>query len=285
MELSMIFSDPFVRGIVLRAATVGVLVALCGGLLGVTLVLKRYSMIGDGLSHVGFGAMALAPLLALLPGAAFLADYALEISIPVVGAAAFFLLRLSENSRLGGDSAIALISTASMAVGAILYQVTTGMSSDICSNLFSSASVLNITNKDLLLSVILCSAVLLLFVLCYHRLFSVTFDENFCKATGGHPAVFKLLLALLTSVTVVLGIRMMGAVLVSAVIIFPALTAMRLFKSFRAVILCAACISVVCFLIGFTIACLCSVQTGPTVVLVNLAVFLLSTAFARVKSR
>lgn len=284
MSFYEMFTNPFVTKIIMRALVVGVLVSLCAALLGVSLVLKRYSMIGDGLSHVGFGAMSLAPLLALLPGAAFLADYSLEISIPVVIIAAFLLLRLSDRSKLNGDSAIAVVSTGAMAVGVIIYNFTTGITSDICSSLFSSASVVTITDKDMYLSVGLSVAVVAMFIFFYNRIFAVTFDETFSEATGGSPRGCKMMIALLTAVTVVLGIRMMGAIMISAVVVFPALTAMRVCKSFKSVIVFAALLSVADFLIGFFVACRFSFQTGPAVVLVNLVAFLVFSLVASLRA-
>ncbi|MDR2494964.1 MAG: metal ABC transporter permease [Spirochaetaceae bacterium] len=257
-------SEMFSYAFLVRAVIVGALVSLCASLLGVSLVLKRYSMIGDGLSHVGFGALALASALNLAP---------LTVSIPVVVAAAFLLLRLSENSAVKGDAAIALISTASLAVGVIVISVTTGMNTDVCNYLFGS--ILAMSKADVRLSVTLSVAVLGLYILCYHKIFAVTFDEHFAKATGTRTGVFTMLVALLTAVTIVLGMRMMGALLISALIIFPALTAMRLCKQFRTVTLSAALVSVVCFFIGVVVSYLYAVPTGASVVLVNIIAFCL----------
>ena len=245
--------------------TVGLLVSVCAALLGVSLVLKRYSMIGDGLSHVGFGALAVATALDLS------GEKAIEISIPIVVAAAFMLLKLSQSSRIKGDAAIALISTASMAVGVIIYDRTTGMSSDVCSSLFGQSSAMTITDKDLILSVCLTVAVAVLFLLFYNRIFCVTFDEAFAKASGLRSGRYNIILALLTAVTVVIGMRMLGALMISALVVFPPLTAMRLFKSFKSVVAASAAVSASCFIIGFIIASFFGLQTGPAVILVNLA--------------
>lgn len=247
-----------------RALVVGVLVALCAALLGVSLVLKRYSMIGDGLSHVGFGSLAVATAMGLSP---------LAVTIPVVVAAAFLLLRLSSQGKLKGDAAIAMISTAALAIGVIVLSLSNGMTSDVNNYLFGSVLAMNAS--DVRLSVVLAVAVLILFVVFYRPIFAVTFDETFARATGSHAGACNMLLALLTAVTIVLGMRVMGAMLISSLIIFPALTAMRVCKSFRGVTLGAAAISVLCFFIGICISYQFSTPTGASVVVVNLLAFVL----------
>lgn len=245
-----------------RALIVGVLVSLCAALLGVSLVLKRYSMIGDGLSHVGFGALAIASALNLAP---------LAVAVPTVIVAAVLLLRLSRNSRVKGDAAIAIISSSALAIGVISVSLTTGMNTEVSSYMFGS--ILSLSRSDAVLSVLLSAAVLLLFVLFYPRIFAVTFDENFSRATGIRTGVYNTLLAVLTAVTVVLGMRMMGALLISSLIIFPALSAMRLCRSFKAVILSAAIISVLCFLAGVMASYFLETPTGASIVVANLLVF------------
>lgn len=245
-----------------RALIVGVLVSLCAALLGVSLVLKRYSMIGDGLSHVGFGALAIASALNLAP---------LAVAVPTVIVAAVLLLRLSRNSRVKGDAAIAIISSSALAIGVISVSLTTGMNTEVSSYMFGS--ILSLSRSDAVLSVLLSTAVLLLFVLFYPRIFAVTFDENFSRATGTRTGVYNTLLAVLTAVTVVLGMRMMGALLISSLIIFPALSAMRLCRSFKAVILSAAIISVLCFLAGVMASYFLETPTGASIVVANLLVF------------
>jgi zinc transport system permease protein len=247
-----------------RAVVVGALVSLCAALLGVSLVLKRYSMIGDGLSHVGFGALALATALNAAP---------LTVAVPVVVAAAFLLLRLSENSRIKGDAAIALISTASLAAGVLIVSLTTGMNTDVCNYLFGS--ILAMSRTDVHLSVGLSVTVLTLFVLFYHRIFAVTFDETFARAGGVRTGLYNMLIAFLTAVTIVLGMRMMGALLISSLIIFPALSSMRLFKKFSTVTVSAALVSLVCFFAGLVISYVYATPTGASVVLVNTGVFVL----------
>jgi len=245
-----------------RALVVGVLVSLCAALLGVSLVLKRYSMIGDGLSHVGFGALAVATALHLAP---------LAVAVPVVVLTAVLLLRLSESRRVKGDAAIALISSSALAIGVISVSLTTGMNTEVSSYMFGS--ILSLSRPDAVLSVALSAAVLLLFVLYYPRLFAVTFDEGFARATGTRAQLYNTLLAVLTAVTVVLGMRMMGALLISSLIIFPALSAMRVCRSFRSVVICAAIVSVSCFLLGVTASFFLETPTGASIVAVNLLCF------------
>ncbi|MBQ7288160.1 MAG: metal ABC transporter permease [Clostridia bacterium] len=272
MTLHEMLTDPFILRILLRAAIVGVLVSLCAALLGVNMVLKRYSMIGDGLSHIGFCAVAFSSLIGM-------ADFSLEISVPLVVLAAVVLLRMSENSKIKGDSAIALLSTGAVALGYIFYNFDNKSAADVCNSLFGSASVITITDKDMVLSVALSVLVLGLFVLFYNKIFALSFDENFCTAAGEKTRMYKLVLALLTGITVVVGMKMMGAILISALVVFPAVTAMRVCKTFRGVVICAGAISVCCFAVGFYAACRLSLQIGPTVVLANvlaLAVFSLT---------
>ena len=245
-----------------RALVVGVLVSLCAALLGVSLVLKRYSMIGDGLSHVGFGALAIASALHLAP---------LAVAGPVVVVTAVLLRRLSQNSKIKGDAMIAIISSSALAIGVISVSVTTGMNTEVSSYMFGS--ILSLSRSDAVLSVLLSLAVLVLFILFYPRLFAVTFDETFSKATGTRTELYNTLLAVLTAVTVVLGMRMMGALLISSLIIFPALSAMRVCRSFKAVVLCAAGISVLCFVAGVIASYFLETPTGASIVVANLLSF------------
>ena len=264
MNILQMFSYPFMQ----RALIAGVLVSLCAALLGVSLVLKRYSMIGDGLSHVSFGALAIAVALGVTP---------LWFSIPVVILAAFLLLRVADNPRWNSDAAIAAMSASSLAIGILVISRTTGMTTDVDNYMFGS--VLAMSKADVALSVVLCLAVLVLFILFYHKLFAITFDENFSRATGLTVSRYNTLLAILTALTIVLGMRMMGAMLISSLVIFPALTAMRLFRSFRGVVVCAAVTSVLCFCAGLTISFAFSTPVGATVVAANLTLFLLSCLF------
>ncbi len=268
MTISEIFSNPLLFKIVVKALVVGILVSLCASLLGVSLVLKRFSMIGDGLSHVGFCTLAIATVLGLK-------EYSLEIGVPVVIITAFFLLRLTENSKLKGDSALALVSTGSIALGSLVYNFSDTRNTDICNSLFGSASIITLTDKDLILSIILSIATIVLFALSYHKLFAITFDENFSRATGIKVSVYNVLLAVLTAITVVVGMRMMGAIMISALVVFPALSAMRICKSFWSVVVTSAIISVLTFIIGFFVACKQSFQTGATVVSVQVITFVI----------
>lgn len=256
-----------------RAFLVGSLVALCSALLGVSLVLKRYSMIGDGLSHVGFGAMAIAAAMNAAP---------LTIAIPVVIVAAILLLRISGNAKIKGDAAIALISTTSLAVGVMVISLTTGMNTDVYNYMFGS--ILAMSAEDVKLSLVLSVFVLILFIVFYHKIFAITFDETFARATGVKAGVYNTLIAVLTAVTIVLGMRMMGALLISSLIIFPALTSMRVCRTFKSVIINAAVISVVCLIAGVTLSYVAATPAGASVVLANLVMMVLYTVVGSVKN-
>lgn len=261
MELiGEMLSYPFL----VRAMVGGILVSLCASLLGVSLVLKRYSMIGDGLSHVSFGALSFAVAFGWSP---------LKVSIPVVVLAAFFLLRITEHGKIKSDAAIAMISAAALAVGIIVTSMTTGMTTDVSSYMFGS--ILAMSKTDVRFSAILSLIVLGLFLFCYNKIFAVTFDENFARATGVNVSLYNVLIAILTAVTIVLGMRMMGAMLISSLVIFPALTSMRVFKSFRGVVLSSGTLSVLCFLLGIILSYRYSTPAGASVVMVNLGAFLL----------
>ena len=282
------------RDFIRRALVVGGLVSLCAALLGVSLVLKRYAMIGDGLSHVGFGALTVAMALgyvtdeslpALLPRGlrqalaglcGGIAENPLPFTLAVVVLCAFLLLRISEHSRMRGDSAIALVSTSALAVGVVVTSMTRGMNVDVNNYMFGSITVLS--NSDVILSVSLSVVVLALFLLFYPRIFAVTFDEAFARATGMKAGVYNMLIAMLTAVTVVIGMRMMGTLLISSLIIFPALSSMRVFSHFKSVTICSAIISVSCFFIGMMLSCVYKMPTGAGIVLVNLIVFVVFTA-------
>ena len=267
--LSM-FTYPFM----IRALVVGTLVSLCASLLGVSLVLKRYSMIGDGLSHVGFGALAVAAVCHAAP---------LAVAIPVVVLSAFFLLRLSENSKIKGDAAIAVISTSALAMGVLVLSLGDGVNTDIYNYMFGS--IYAMSGEDVVLSIVLSVIVLVLFVLLYHRIFAVTFDEAFARAAGLRAGMYNMVIAALTAVTIVLGMRMMGAMLISSLIIFPALTSMRLFKTFRQVVISSAAVAVVCFFLGITVSYLFDLPGGASVVLLNLAAILVFSLLSMIKNR
>ena len=270
----MILLEMFTYPFIVRAFVVGILVSVCAALLGVPLVLKRYSMIGDGLSHVSFGALSVAVACGWAP---------LPVSIPVVVLAALGLLRMTERSKLGADAAIAVVSASALAIGIIVTSLTTGMTTDVDSYMFGS--ILALSRADVALSIGVSVAVLVLFGLFYHQLFAITFDESFSRATGMKVGVYNILLAVLTALTIVLGMRLMGAMLISSLVIFPALTAMRLKKSFLGVVVLAGCLSVVCFCVGLTGSYLLSLPVGASVVVTSLAAFLVATVMGRIRGR
>ena len=257
-----------------RAFLVGSLVALCSALLGVSLVLKRYSMIGDGLSHVAFGAMAIAAVLQITN------EMPLVMVITVISAV--LLLRTGQNTKIKGDAAIALISTTSLAVGVMVISLTTGMNTDVYNYMFGS--ILAMSAEDVKLSLVLSVFVLILFIVFYHKIFAITFDETFARATGVKAGVYNTLIAVLTAVTIVLGMRMMGALLISSLIIFPALTSMRVCRTFKSVIINAAVISVVCLIAGVTLSYVAATPAGASVVLANLVMMVLYTVVGAVKN-
>ena len=268
-KLVFYFQYPFVW----YALIVGVLIALCSSLLGVTLVLKRFSFIGDGLSHVAFGAMAIASVLNFSNNMLFV--------MPVTVICAVLLLRTGQSTKIKGDAAIALISTTSLAVGVMVISLTTGMNTDVCNYLFGS--ILSMSQSDVNLSVVLSVILLVLFVLFYNRIFAVTFDESFAKATGTNAGLYNMLIALLTALIIVLGMRMMGALLITSLIVFPALTSMRLCTRFKAVIINSAIISVLCLWVGLTISYVYATPTGASTVLCNIIVFFLYWIIQSVK--
>lgn len=271
MQMIMqMLSYPFI----VRAFIAGILVSLCAALLGVSLVLKQYSMIGDGLSHISYGALSIALACGIAP---------LSLSIPVVIVAAFFLLRMTESGLVKSDAAIAAMSASALAVGVTVTSLTTGMTTDVCSYMFGS--ILAMSKSDVVLSVILSVVVLVLFIFCYHSIFAVTFDENFARATGVKVSFYNTMIAILTAVTIVLGMQMMGAMLISSLVIFPALTSMCLWKSFRSVVISSGVLAVVCFCIGLSVSYRFSTPAGASVVLVNLCVFAVFFLIRKIKER
>ena len=240
-----------------RGAIIGLLVSLCAALLGVCLVLKRCSMIGDGLSHVAFGTLSIAFALNTAP---------LLFTIPVVMLTAFLLLRLSESSSIKGDSAIALISSTALAIGVCAASIG-NISIDVNSYMFGSIWLVG--KQELYYCIPLAIVVIAVFVLCYHDIFLITYDEDFAKASGTKVGVYKTVIALLTALVVVIGMRIMGTLLISSLVIFPALTAMRVFKSFKGVVVCSACVSAVCFVFGLALSYYSEMPTGASIVLVN----------------
>lgn len=261
-NIRLMFTPEFFRAILLPALIGGLAVTICSSLLGVTLVLKRYSMIGDGLSHIGYGALSVAAVMNLAP---------LKVALPVVIIAAFILLRLSESSKLSGDSAIALFSTTALSIG-ILVSSKAGITNDVSHYMFGSILAMN--KSDVILSMILSIVVIAAFILLYNRIFSVTFDESFARATGVNAGIYNMIFAVLTAVTVVLGMMMMGALLISSLIVIPTLTAMRICRSFKGVVLTAGTVSVVSFLIGMFISLLFNTAPGASIVIVNVFFFL-----------
>lgn len=266
------FRDLFSYGFITRALIAGSLIALCSALLGVSLVLKRYSMIGDGLSHVGFGTMAIALAFNWAP---------LAVSIPVCVVAAFLLLRVSSYSGIKGDAAIALISSSSLAIGIIVTSLTSGLNTDVTSYMFGS--VLAISKSDVIISVILALVVVSLFVILYNRIFMVTFDEAFAKASGIKVEAYNGLIAVLTALTIVVGMRLMGAMMISSLIVFPALSAMRVFKSFFKVVIFAAILSILCFFAGIVASFAWSTPAGASIVVANLIAFVVCFAVGKVR--
>ena len=274
--LATYFAYPFVR----YALIVGVLIALTSSLLGVTLVLKRFSFIGDGLSHVAFGAIAIATILDL--------GNNMAVVMPITVLAAVWLLRTGQHTKIKGDAAVAMLSVGSLAIGYLLLNIfskSTNISGDVCSTLFGSTAILTLTKLDVWLSIGISIFVILVFLLFYHKIFSVTFDETFSQATGLQASRYNLLIAIITAVVIVLAMNLVGSLLISALITFPALSTMRLFKSFRAVILCSAVMSVVCAFVGIIVSILASTPVGSTIVAMDIAMFGLSYLAGQITSR
>ena len=273
--LSLYFAFPFVR----YAFAVGVLIALCSSLLGVTLVLKRFSFIGDGLSHVAFGAIAVASVLNL--------TNSMLLVLPVTVLCAILLLRKGQNTVIQGDAAVAMISVGALAIGYLLmnlFSTSANLTGDVCSTLFGSTSILTLTKTEVWLSGVLSVIVVAVFVLFYNKIFAVTFDEAFAKAAGTPVSVYNLLIAVIIAVIIVLAMNLVGSLLISALVIFPALSAMRVYKSFLAVTVCSAVLSVVCAVLGILVSILAGTPVGSTIVAVDLAafaVFSLAGAFSR----
>ena len=266
---------PFVK----YALIAGVLIALCAALLGVTLVLKRYSMIGDGLSHVAFGAMAVAAICGATP---------MAVAIPITVVAAVILLAVNMNTKIKGDAAIAMISVGALALGYLLLNVfstSANVSGDVCTTLFGSTSILTLTPSDVILCLALAATVIVVFLLFYHKIFAVTFDENFASATGTNAKAYNIMIAVVTAVVIVLAMKLVGALLVSALIIFPALSAMRIFKSFLSVIISSAVVSVICAVAGIFIAILCSTPVGSTIVAVDIGAFIICFLIGKITKR
>lgn len=258
------FSFPFVR----YAFIVGVLISLCSSLLGVTLVLKRFSFIGDGLSHVAFGAMCIAGILHVSNN--------MYVVLPVTIIAAILLLKTGKNTKIKGDAAVAMISVGSLAIGYLLmniFNTSSNLSGDVCSTLFGSTSILTLKKSEVWLCVVLSVAVISAFIIFYNKIFAVTFDEDFAQAIGTHASVYNLVIAVIIAIVIVLAMNLVGSLLISALVIFPSLSAMRLFKSFKTVTICAAVVSVLCSMAGLIVSILAGTPVGSTVVAVDIVVF------------
>ena len=264
---------PFVR----NAIIVGVLISLCSSLLGVTLVLKRFSFIGDGLSHVAFGAMAVASVLKITN------DMPIVLFITVI--CAVLLLKTNRNTMIKGDAAVAMLSVGSLALGYLLmniFSASANLSGDVCSTLFGSTSILTLTEGEVYFSIALSAAVVVMFVCFYNKIFAITFDEEFARATGTKASVYNLLIAVIVAVVIVLAMNLVGSLLISALIIFPALSAMRVFKSFKAVTVCSALISVLCALSGMVISIIAGTPVGSTIVATDMLTFTIFVIIGKV---
>ena len=276
MTLQFYMTYPFVR----YALIVGTLIALCSSLLGVTLVLKRFSFIGDGLSHVAFGAMAVATIFKLTNDTLFI--------MPVTIFAAVILLRTGQHTKIKGDAAIAMLSVGSLAIGYLvlnIFSTSANISGDVCSTLFGSTSILTLTKGEVYLCVVMTIVVLILFILFYNRIFAVTFDESFAKATGIKANAYNLFIAVITAMIIVLAMNLVGSLLISALIIFPALSAMRVITNFKGVVIYSAIISVCSALAGMMISILCSTPVGATIVAVHIVIFALNCVIGKVIGR
>ena len=267
-------SFPFVR----YAFIAGVLIALCSSLLGVPLVLKRFSFIGDGLSHVAFGAMAIAAVLSI--------SNEMLVVMPITAICAVFLLKRSQNSGVRGDASLAMFSVGAMAIGYLLlnlFSTSANIAGDVCNTLFGSTSIITLQESDIILCVTVSLIVIVTFVVLYNKLFAITFDETFAKATGTNTESYNLLIALITAVIIVLAMNLVGALLTSALIVFPALSSMRLFNSFRAVTISSSIISIVAALLGISLSILISTPVGATVVVINIGIFLIFSIIAKAR--
>lgn len=275
-KLVTYFQFPFVR----YAIIVGVLISLCSSLFGTTLVLKRYSFIGDGLSHVAFGAMAIAAVVGLTNN--------MLIIMPVTIISAILLLRIGQNGKIKGDAIIAMISVGALAIGYLLYNIystSANLSGDVCSTLFGSTSILTLTKTDVWVCIILSIVVMILFILLYNRLFAITFDETFAKATGVKTNTYNTIIAIIIAVIIVLAMNLVGSLLISALIIFPSLSAMRVFKNFKSVVICSAFLSVFCSILGMLISIVYGTPVGSTIVATDIVMFVVFFIIGKVKGR
>lgn len=275
-KFMMYLQYPFVR----YALIVGILIALCSSLLGVTLVLKRFSFIGDGLSHVAFGAIAIASVFNL--------TNKMLLVLPVTIISAVLLLRTGQNAKIKGDAAIAMISVGALAFGYLImniFSTSSNLSGDVCSTLFGSTSILTLTQKEVWVCIVLSIAVVIIFVLFYNKIFAVTFDENFAKAAGTSADTYNLLIAIVIAVIIVLAMNLVGSLLISALVIFPALSAMRIFRSFKSVTIVSAILSVICAFGGMVISILAGTPVGSTIVAVDVAAFAICSIIGFISGR
>lgn len=273
-----LFQTPFIN-IIIKALICGILISICSALLGVNLVLKRYSMIGDGLSHVAFGAMTIAAVANLAP---------MAVALPITVISAVVILRANNSGKLKGDAAIAMISVSALALGYLLmniYSTSSNLAGDVCSSLFGSTSILTLTVFDVVLCTVLTLAVIICYLLFYRKFFAVTFDQDFASAVGINSNAYNTLLALVTAVIIVLAMKLVGALLISALIIFPSLTAMRLYNNFRSIVICSAICSAICTVVGIFVSCIISTPAGATIVAVDLLVYTIITVTSKIIKR
>lgn len=275
-NLLMYFQYPFVR----YAFIVGLLISLCSSIFGVMLVLKRFSFIGDGLSHVAFGAISIAAVLNLTNN--------ILIVMPITVLCAVLLLRTGQNTKIRGDAMIGMVSVAALAIGYLLlniFSTSSNVSGDVCSTLFGSTSIITLSKTDVIICAVVSLIVMALYIILYNRLFSITFDENFAKATGIRANAYNVLIAIIVAVIIVLAMNLVGSLLISALVIFPALSSMRIFKSFKAVVISSAIISVICAGVGIIVSLLAATPVGPTIVTADIIVFLVFCAVAKLIRR
>ena len=279
MSIFEVLGEYFSYEFVWFALIAGTLIALCSSLFGVVLVLKRFSFIGDGLSHVAFGALAIATIINVTDN--------MLIVLPVTVLCAILLLKTGQNTKIKGDAAIAMVSAGALALGYLLlniFSASGNIAGDVCSTLFGSYAIITLSGAEVILCVVLSLAVIALFVLLYNRIFAITFDESFAKACGIKASLYNLLVAVITAVIIVLAMNLVGSLLISALLIFPALSAMRVTRRFKSVVICSATISTLCAIVGILIAILCSTPVGPTIVAVDIVAFLVCYVVGKIKA-
>ena len=278
MTVLQIFAEYFSYPFVWYALIVGVLIALCSALFGVVLVLKRFSFIGDGLSHVAFGALAIATVINVTNN--------MFIVLPITIICAILLLKTGQNTKIKGDAAIAMLSAGALAIGYLIMSLFSGsgnVAGDVCSTLFGSFSIITLSSWEVVLCIALSLAVITLFVLFYHRIFAVTFDEDFARASGIRASLYNLIIAVVTAIIIVLAMNLVGSLLISALVIFPALSSMRVCRTFKRVVILSTIVSVVCAIVGILTAIIFSTPVGPTIVVCNIIAFLVCLAIGKIK--